>query len=162
MAIPKEKKHTIVEKLSSAFQGAQSLVFVHFNKVPVKDMTLMRKSLRDAGIVYTVAKKTLIGRALDTVTVSGQRPELAGEIAIAYGDDQLAPAREIGHFAKKFQKNVEIVGGIFDGTYMDKAAMTEIALIPPRDTLLAQFVYAIRSPIQKCAIALSAIAEKQH
>ena len=40
-------------------------------------------------------------------------------------------------------------------------AMTEIALIPSRETLLAQFVNIINSPIQGFASVLDQIAEQK-
>ena len=44
---------------------------------------------------------------------------------------------------------------------MDKEQMTEIAQIPDMQTLRAQFVNVINSPIQGLAIALNALAEKK-
>jgi large subunit ribosomal protein L10 len=65
----------------------------------------------------------------------------------------------------KFQKDNadrwSIVGGIFEGKFMDKASMTEIATIPGEHQLRGMFVNVINSPIQGFVIALNAIAEKK-
>ena len=53
------------------------------------------------------------------------------------------------------------MGGVFDGEYMDKAAMTAIANIPDVPVLRGMFVNVINSPIQGMVIALNAIAEKK-
>jgi ribosomal protein L10 len=44
---------------------------------------------------------------------------------------------------------------------MNAAEMTEIATIPSKHTLYAQFVNVINSPIQGLAVSLSKIAEKK-
>ncbi|MEX0931729.1 MAG: 50S ribosomal protein L10 [Candidatus Paceibacterota bacterium] len=161
MAITKEKKKEILSNLEGIVKSSQSLVFVHFKGVSVSDTGVMRRKLRSEGVGYVVAKKTLMKRAFDSKTISGNLPPLEGEIAIAYGEDLLTPAREVHGFQVQLKNAVEIVGGVFDGVYKNKEEMMSIALIPSQKTLYAQFVHVIHSPIQKFAIALNAIAEKK-
>lgn len=158
MALTKEKKVEILSKLKDIFSNAKSVVFVKFNGLAVSDTSGMRNSLRGQEVGYFVAKKTLIKRALSDTSFEGKLPELQGEIAIAYGTDLTTPAREVNEFARKFKENLSIAGGIFEGRYMDKAEMTEIASIPSLQTLYGMFVNIINSPIQRCAIALNQIA----
>ncbi len=163
MAINKAKKKEIVAKATDALKDATSAVFVNFHKLPVSETTTMRKALRAQGIGYLVAKKTLLKRALAEKKFSGDIPELAGEIAIAYatGEDTTLPAREVYVFQKKSDGRVSIVGGIFDAMYKTQSEMTEIASIPSREVLLAKFVNVINSPIQRLVIGLNQIAEKK-
>jgi len=159
MAITKEKKVEIVKDLEAAIKGVKSIVFVNFHKLPVKDTTTLRRSLREQGVGYKVAKKTLIKSALSTVKAEGEMPELGGEVAIAFGKDELAPAREVYNFVKTHKDSVQILGGVFEGKYLNKEAMLAIAMIPPLQTLRGMFVNLINSPIQRIAIALDQIAQ---
>lgn len=161
MALTKAQKKTVIEKVETALKSAQSAVFVNFHGITVAEVTELRRKLRAQGAGYIVAKKTLAKRALDTVGVSGTLPELRGEFAIAYGADLLAPAREVYEFQKTHKEHVEILGGVFEGAYMDQAAMTSIATIPAREVLYAQFVNLINSPIRALAVALDQIAESK-
>lgn len=161
MAITKEKKQDIVKKVTELLKASKSIVFVNFHKVSVLEMTEIRKQLRSHGVGFYIAKKTLTKRALNESAVSGDMPELAGEVAIVYGEDQLAPAREIFSFQKTLDKRISILGGIFDGAFKGKGDMETIASIPGRQTLYAQFVNLINSPIQGLVIGLNAIAEKK-
>src|SRR3989344_2577807 len=96
MAITKAKKVDIVSKLSDSFSKATSVVFLKFGKLSVADTSLMRKSLKADGTTYYVAKKTLIKRALADKGVTGELPELTGEVAVAWSaTDATAPARGI-------------------------------------------------------------------
>jgi len=159
MAIKKTKKKEILEKVTDVAKKAKSVVFVNFKGLTVGDATAVRKQLREAGVKYTVAKKTLTKKAFAGEKFKGDMPELAGELALAYGEDLVAPAREIYSFEKKLEGKVSIMGGVFEGKFMNKAEMTTIASIPSRETLYAQFLNIIHSPIQRFAIALGEIAK---
>lgn len=161
MALTKEKKIEIVEKLKKLIKSAKSLVFVNFHGLNVADVTTLRKKLRAENIGYMVSKKTLLARAFAEEKFEGEIPALPGEIALVYGNDSLAPSREIYNFHKDHKEVIKIVGGVFEGKYMDAAAMLSIATIPGREVLLAQFVNLINSPIQRFAVVLSEIVKKK-
>jgi large subunit ribosomal protein L10 len=161
MPITKEKKVKIQEDVASKIKGATSIVFVNFHKLNVADTNEVRRALRSEGVGYTVAKKTLIKRAFAGQNVEGEMPELAGEIALVYGTDPIAPARGIFEFQKKFKDQVSLVGGVFEGKFLNKSEIEGVATIPPLQVLYGQFVNLINSPIQGLVLALNAIAEQK-
>ena len=161
MALTKQKKVEIVDKLGAAIKDAQSLVFVHFKGLSVADTSAMRRELRKRGVGYTVAKKTLMRRAIAGIAPSGTEPELTGEVAVAYGADPVVPASSIAEFAKEHTDKLSIVGGIFEGRYMSQGEMRTIASIPPMQVLRGMFVNVINSPIAGFVVALDAIAKKR-
>lgn len=159
MAITKQKKESLVSELDSLLKNAVSLVFVKFNRLTVADTTTLRRNLRDGGVGYKVAKKTLMKRVLGSKSIAGDMPELPGEIAIAYGSDATAPAREVYTFLKDHKENMEIVGGMFEGKYMSGVQMLEIATIPSREVLLSKIAFLLKSPMQRLAIAVNEVAK---
>lgn len=172
MPLTREKKGVIIDKIADTLKKAGAIVFVKFHGVSVTDVAAMRQGLRTRGIGYTVVKKTLMRRALDTLATEGIRPELPGEIAIAYGADDVEPAKGIAEFAKKFDKRVEAVGGILESRYITKEEVEALARIPSRQILYGQFAMLINSPVQQTvgvlsgvmrtfAVALGQIAEKK-
>jgi large subunit ribosomal protein L10 len=161
MAITRQKKEAVVGKVTDAIKGSKTMVFVHFKGLTVAETTALRRKLRSEGVGYTVAKKTLLKRAFSTSGIEGEMPVLDGEIGFAYGEDMLAPAREVHEFAKIKKDRLGIVGGVFEGKFMAAKEMQEIATIPGRQVLIGQFVNLINSPIQRLAIALDQIAAKK-
>lgn len=161
MALSKAKKTEVIDSVRKILDKAKTVVFVNFHKLTVAETTQIRKMLRENEVGYYVAKKTLIKRALAEKTFTGELPSLDGEVAIVYAEDQIAPAREVYSFQKKFDNRVAIIGGIFESAFKDKVSMISIASIPSRQTLYAQFVNLINSPIQGLVIALNGIAEKK-
>lgn len=158
MAITKAKKETILAKLENVRDTAQSIVFVHYKGLKVADTGAMRKALREKGVGYFVAKKTLMKRAFGE-KFTGEMPTLDGEIAIAYSTDAIAPAQNVKEFTGKHKDNLAIVGGIFEGVFKNQAEMIEIASIPPLDTLRGMFAQLVNSPRQRFAVVLSKVAE---
>ncbi len=161
MPISKDKKKEIIQDVSNILGSSKAIVFFNFKGFSVKNTTEMRRELRKADVGYLVAKKTLAKRAFDAAKITGDMPAMFGETAFAYSADLIAPAREVYNFQKKFKDNLSIVGGIFDGKYMSKEEMIAIASIPSQQTLYAQFVNIINSPIQGLVMSLDAIAKKK-
>jgi len=165
MAITKEKKSSIIEKLKSIAEKGKTIVFVNFHGLSVGGVDELRKSLREKTVGYYVAKKTLIKRALGEAGFSGEIPELDGEIGLAYLSDEegdvLSPIKETYDFHKKNSEIMKIVGGVYEGGFVDADFVLQMAKIPNRETLYAQFVNLINSPIQGLVMALDQIAEKK-
>lgn len=161
MAVTKEKKKEILEKVNNIISSSQSIVFAHFNGLGVADEQAMRQTLKAEGVGYTVMKKRIAKKAFADSSIEGEIPELEGELALVYGEDQITPARELNIFAKKHKDQLSIVGGVFENKYMSQSEMMTIATIPPLNTLYGMFANIINSPIQGLVIALNEVANKK-
>ncbi len=161
MAISKEQKKVISQKLDDALKSKTS-VFVSFKNIGVNDVNVLRRKLKEYGVRYMVAKKTLLLRAMDRADVEGEKPDLGdGMVALVFGDDQMAPAREIFQYGKENGENIAILGGVFEGIYKSREEMLEIATIPDLQTLRGMFVNLLNSPLQQFASVLHQVAEKR-
>lgn len=159
MAITKHKKHEIVKDLKEGFKKAQVIIFVNFHGLSVSAVSDLRKKLKEVGTNYKVVKKTLIKKTLEDFNFNGEIPELDGEVAIAFSENEpVAPAKIIKDFSKK--NSVKLLGGVFENKYIDEKTMIILANIPPKEVLLAQFVNVINSPIQGMVVALNEISTK--
>ena len=58
-----EQKQALVADLADRMKSSVAGVIVNYSGISVADDTKLRKQLREAGVVYTVAKNTLIKRA---------------------------------------------------------------------------------------------------
>ena len=154
MAITRQKKEEVVAKVVDIASKAKTLVFANFNGLTVAQQSEMRTALRGQGIGYVVAKKSLLRRAIEGM------PEIEGEVALVHGSDELAPARELLAFVKKFPERLSFAGGLFQGKFVGKDEIAVIAAIPGVEALRAQFVQLINSPLQRFAVVLDAYAKK--
>ena len=165
MAITKDKKLEIVDKLKTIADKGKTIVFVNFHGLSVGGVNDLRQGLRQKEVGYYVAKKTLIKRTMGDAGFAGEMPEMEGEIALAYltneAGDTLLPIKEIYDFQKKNTEVLKIVGGIYEGAFVSSDFVIQMAQIPNRETLYAQFVNLINSPIQGLVMALDQIAQKR-
>ena len=162
MALTKKGKVAVLEKFEKIVKDASAMVFLHIKGVSVNDTNALRAQLRAQSGGYSVAKKTLLRKALSNASIAGDMPELAGgELAVAYATDLITPAREVFNFKKKFNDAITVVGGTFEGKYITAVEAQAIAEIPAPQVLRGMFVNVVNSPIQGLVIALSKIAEQK-
>lgn len=160
MALTKLKKQAVIESFADIIKNSKTLVFVKFDKLSVFDSNRLRREMRANNSGIKVAKKRLLIRALNEAGFKGELPQLDGEILVAFSSDELAPAQKIYEFQKSTKDRVSIVGGVFEGTFMNQSEMMSIATIPSIDGLRGMFVNVINSPIQRFAIVLDQISKK--
>jgi large subunit ribosomal protein L10 len=156
-----ELKAPIIEEIKSNIDGAKGSVLVDYRGLTVAEDTVLRKQLREAGVVYKVYKNTYIKRALVGTELEALNADLEGPTAIAISKtDATAPARILAKFAKNAPK-LELKSGVVEGTYYDNKGIVAIAEIPSRDELLSRLLGSMKSPITNMARVIKQIADKQ-
>ena len=154
-----ELKQPIVEEIKESLNDAKTVVLVDYRGLTVEQDTKLRKTLREAGVIYKVYKNTMVKLAIDGTDFDSIKEDLEGPTAVAVSKtDATAAARVLAKFAKE-NPALEIKSGIVEGTYYDAAGITKIATIPSREELLSKFLGSIQSPITNFARVIKQIAE---
>ena len=149
-----EQKQPIIKEISDYLNGASAAVLVNYRGLTVEQDTVLRKQLRESGIIYKVYKNTMINFAVKDTEFADLAPLLEGPTAIAISkDDATAPARIIAQFAKTAPL-LEMKAGVVEGTFYDAAGINAIAEIPSRDVLLGRLFGSMQSPIANLARVL--------
>ena len=155
-----ELKTPIIDDIKGYADKASSVVIVDYRGLTVEEDTRLRKSLREAGVVYKVYKNTYLKRAFDGTDFAQLNANLDGPTAVAFGiDDATAPARVLAEFAKTCDR-LEFKAGVVEGTYYDEKGIQVIASIPSRDVLISRLLGSMQSPIANFARVIKQIAEK--
>lgn len=160
MPITRQKKETILQNLTEQFKKAQMVIFVNFHGLSTTATRKLRNLLRITSAQYKVAKKTLIKKAMETLNVVGDMPNLEGEIALIFGADNFpAIAKNLIKFIKE-NKEMAVSGGILENKFIGSKLISELAAMPSREVLLAKLVYIINSPRQRLVGALQSDLRK--
>ena len=155
-----ELKQPVVEEIKENIKDAKSVVLVDYRGLTVDQDTQLRKSMREADVIYKVYKNTLVNRAIQGTEFEGLKDVLEGPSAFAVStEDATAPARILAKFAKTAPA-LEIKAGVVEGTFYDAEGMKAIAAVPSRDELLGKLLGSIQSPITNLARVLNQIAEQ--
>ena len=155
-------KEAKVAEIKEKLEKAQGVVLADYQGLSVEEDTMLRKSLREAGVEYKVYKNTLVRRAAKEVGIEEFNNELlVGTNAIAFGyDDPIAPARVIKEFMEAHPK-MQLKMGVVEGTFYNEAQIVEFANIPPREVLLAKLLGSLKAPMSNFVYLLDALVKKE-
>lgn len=148
MAVSKQKKVEVLKGLEEKFAKAKAVYFAEYRSIDVKSITELRKKLRENGVDYVVAKKTLIRLAAKNNNLPDLSKEMmTGPVAAVFGyDDIVIPSKLIHEFSKK-NENLKLIGGLIEGKLLSKADAMKMANLPSKEQLLAQLVGSMKAPI---------------
>jgi large subunit ribosomal protein L10 len=148
MAISRQAKQETLVHLREKLQRTKGLIFTHYQGLTVKDVTELRRELRQSDVELVVAKKTLLRKAMAEAGFDAAVVDtLDGSVAMAFGySDEVAPAKILQAFAKK-HPSVELMGGMIGGQLMDAKQAVALSKLPSRDELRAKLVWVIGSPL---------------
>ena len=154
-----ELKQPVVEEIKENIKDAKSVVLVDYRGLTVDQDTQLRKSMREADVIYKVYKNTMMRRAFEGTAFESLSEHLHGTNAIAISEtDATAPARILAKYAKQFPA-LELIAGVVEGNYNDQAGIQALSTIPSREELLGKLLGSIQSPIANFARVISQIAE---
>ncbi len=148
MAKSHQAKSDTLESLREKLSRMKALVFTHYQGLTVKDVTNLRKQLREEGVDLLVAKKTLLRKALTEAGLDGNMvDQLSGDVAIAFGyNDEVTAAKLLQKYSKE-KPVVKLLGGVVEGQALDAKQVVALAKLPSREELIAQTVWVIKGPL---------------
>lgn len=155
MALTKDKKKQIVEKLEKSIGLQKIMLFVGIAKLKTKDLFDLKKDLKDKGNTLSVAKKTLFKIAAKNKGIDIDAKKLEGEVAIIFGaEDEVSAANIVDKFSKK-NENLKVLGGFFENELIGSDKVVALASIPSKNVLLAKLVGSINAPVSNFVGVLS-------
>jgi len=150
MAISKDKKQELVAELNEILSEAKMAVFAQYTGISVKDLQVLRRSAREAGVTIKVVKNRLVRVAMSQVKALKETSTdtLKGQILYAFSDtDEVAPAQVLDKFAKDHPELVLIGAFSGEGANLDATETTALAKLPSKNDLIAQVIATLQSPL---------------
>lgn len=152
--ITKDQKKEIIGELKEKFSRQKAIVFSDYTGLTVNEAQELREKLREQGIDYKVAKKTLIDLALKEAGLDMSTKDLSGQLSVAMGyEDEVMPAKILYEFSKS-NENLKILAGLVSGEQMDSDKVIQLAKLPSKPELLGKVVGSISSPMSGLLNAL--------
>jgi large subunit ribosomal protein L10 len=153
----KQYKVDEVELLVSRLQERNNVILTNFSGVKVKDLSRLRKILRENNAEYRVVKNNLFKRALEKAGIEGLDGYLKGPIGVAFIKDEIA---EVAKALKDFGKDEEsfsYTAGILESTVYGGEEIKRIANLPSREVLLSQTMSLVNGPATGIAMAMNQV-----
>jgi len=154
---PRADKVAVVDEVRERLAGSQAAVLTEYRGLTVAELADLRRQLAAAGGDYKVYKNTLVRLAVADGPQASIHDLLTGPTAIAFVDgDVSAVAKALRDFARA-NPNLVVKGGIVGEGILSASDMAQLADLPSRDVLLAQFAGALSAPMQQLAGLIQAL-----
>ena len=147
--MPTARKEASVAELKALVERASIVVGAEYRGLTVKEVTALRRTLREAGVEVRVVKNRLfqIAAAQAGVPNAGQVVEGPTMIVFGYGDI-VAPSKVIADYARTARNSFAAKKVYLDGNVVAGSIVAELASLPSREQLIGQLAGAFMSPLQ--------------
>ena len=160
MSLNRNEKAAVVTDVAAQVARSQTLALAEYRGLTVEHLNNLRRQARDKGVYLHVLKNTLARRAVAGTPFEVAAETMAGPLIYGFSEDAVAAAKVIADFAKGNDKLV-VKGGAYAGKALDANGVKALAAIPSREVLIAQVAGLLKSPIQRMAGVLAALAEQR-
>jgi len=160
LSLNKSEKAAVVTDVGRQAARSQTLALAEYRGLTVESLNKLRVEARAKGVYLHVLKNTLARRAVAGTPFEVAQGAMVGPLIYGFSEDAVAAAKVIADFAKTNDKLV-IKGGAFAGKALDVNGVKALAAIPSREVLISQVAGLLKSPIQRIAAVVAALAEKR-
>lgn len=160
MSLNRNEKAAVIEGVSAQAAKSQTLAMAEYRGLTVENLNKLRVDARSKGVYLHVLKNTLARRAVAGTPFEVASESMVGPLIYGFSEDAVAAAKVIADFAKSNDKLV-IKAGAYAGKVLDVNGVKALAAIPSKEVLLSQIAGLLKSPVQRTAAVLAALAEKK-
>lgn len=153
-----ESKKAVVSEIAEKLKASESTVVVEYRGLSVKEVTELRRALREENVEMKVYKNKLSQRAATEVGYEGLCENLTGPNALVFGKDATAPARVISKFAKDHELLV-MKAGTVEGKVVGLDTLTTISQLPNREGMYSMLLSCLQAPVRNFACVVKAVAD---
>lgn len=155
MPLTRAEKERRVTELTRALKESQAAAVFAFRTLTVADSSKLRATLRTSGSRLQVIKKRLFQRvAADVGLPTDAIVSTEDSIAVAWGNDEIAPAKALREFVKEHD-GMKLTGGLLHGASLSGADVERLAALPTLLELRGQLVSVLIGPVRGFAGVLS-------
>ena len=154
--MPTEKKVAAVAELKELAEKASLIVGAEYRGLSVKDMTNLRRALRDAGVEAHVVKNRLFQLAVQQAGIEGANELVEGPTLVLFAQgDIVAPSKVISEYVRTARNTFAPRKVFMDGQLIDGKIVADLASLPSREELIGKLAGAFVQPVQQLANILN-------
>lgn len=160
MSLNRNEKAAVVSDVAAQAAKSQTLALAEYRGLTVEALNKLRVTARAQGVYLHVLKNTLARRAVAGTSFEAASDAMVGPLIYGFSEDAVAAAKVIADFAKTNDKLV-LKGGAYGGKALDVEGLKALASVPSKEVLLSQLAGLLKSPVQRTAAVLAALAQQR-
>jgi len=154
--MPTAGKEAAVSELKGLVEGATIVISADYRGLSVKDITTLRRALRQNGVEARVVKNRLFQLAATQagIPLAGEVVEGPSMVIFGYGDI-VSPAKAVADYQKTARNTFAAKKAYFDGGIVGADVISDLATLPSREELIGKLAGAFISPLQNFVYLLN-------
>lgn len=154
--MPTERKEATVAELKKLLGNTSIVIGAEYRGLSVREITTLRRSLREAGVEARVVKNRLFKLAAEQAGVPDAAAIAEGPTLVVFGyGDVVAPSKAISEYARTARNAFAPRKAYMDGAIVGGSVVGELATLPSREELIGKLAGAFVSPVQTLATLIN-------
>ena len=154
--MPTPQKEATVAELKELVAKANIVISAEYRGLKVRELTQLRRALRDAGIDARVVKNRLFQIAAEQAGVAGAGGVVEGPSMVIFGyGDVVSPSKVLADYMRTARNSFAPKKVYMDGQVQAGSIVAELASLPSREELIGRLAGAFVQPGQTLAILLN-------
>lgn len=152
------EKQLLLDEIREKIDNAKALVLASYTKLEPNLASDFRNALRKQGGGVEVVRKRILVKAAQASGVTLDVSSLDGHIALFYAsEDPIATTKTIFNFTKDNEDLLKILCGRFEGQMCSASDVVQIAKLPSKDEMRAQFLGLLEAPMSQTLSAMESL-----
>lgn len=144
----RQEKQLLLNEIKEKIDNSKAFVLAQYQSLEPNISADLRASLGQTGAELEVVKKRILLKAAENAGISLNTFTMQGHIAVVFTSQDPIPATKVIYqFCQDNEKNVEVVGGCFEGEICSVADVKQISQLPSKEEMQAQFLSVLEAPM---------------
>jgi len=154
----REVKKIYVEELKNELKNAKAAILANYQGMTVAQMTGLRKKLNPSQAKLKVLKNRLVKLAVQSTDYQDLSTDLTGTNVLGYTQgDSVSLVKAFVELDKEEDNPFKLKVGFLEGKRLTVDEIKQIAKLPAREELLAQFLCVLQGPMRGLVTVLSGV-----
>ncbi len=165
--MPSKRNVALYEEITQLLNQNPNVLITTYTGLTVEELNQLRKKVREKKGKLKVVKNNIFKLAIKNSKQHEYEERLKdiestiyGPIAVTFAGDEIPSIAKIFVEISKENEKVQLLGGYYEGKFLDKNQIKAIAGLPTKDELLAMIARGLNTPAQKIAIGINEVIAK--
>lgn len=147
-------------QIKSTLKESSALFIVKYSGLSSPDLSALRQNLKTSNARLFVVKNSVARRALGSCGLDALIKSVEGPCGLVFvKDEPVVTSKVLCNFVKEHEP-LKLEGGFLKDKVLKKSDIESLAKLPSKETLRAQIVMTLNSPISGFVIALNQVLAK--
>lgn len=146
----RQEKQLLLDEIKDKIGSSKALVLAQYQRLEPNISANFRANLAEAGAELEVVKKRILLKAAEYAGITLNTFDMHGHIAVVFANQDPIPATKLIYkFCQENEKNIEVVGGCFEGEVCSAADVKQISQLPSKEEMQAQLLAVLEAPMSQ-------------